>query len=486
LAALLSIAVGARWATAQESPGKAPSAASRPNIVLIFADDLGYGDLGCYGAKGHTTPNLDRLAAEGARFTRFYVAQPVCSASRAALLTGCYSSRVSIFGALGPDAKIGVSDRETTIAELAKQAGYATAAIGKWHLGHRKPFLPTRHGFDEYLGLPYSNDMWPQRFEPGGPEADAKRQNVYPNLPLIEGDEPKIARVTADDQSQLTTWYAERAVDFIERHKQAPFFLYLADSMPHVPLYVSDKFKGKAADGLYGDVIEEVDWQVGQIMAALDRNGLAEKTLVVFTSDNGPWLTYGAHGGSAGPLREGKGTCWEGGVREPCVARWPGQIPAGTVCREPAMTIDLLPTFARLMGAQLPQQKIDGLDIWPLLTGELGAKCPHEAYYFYYRKNELQAVMSGPWKLYLPHSYTTLAGQTPGRDGKPGRYQTRKIESPELYNVEADIGETTNMAESHADIVRRLQGYAEQARAELGDSLTGRVGSGVRPTGAVD
>ena len=361
-----------------------------PNIVVIFCDDLGYGDVGVFGAKGYHTPNLDRLAQQGVRFTHFYSAQPVCSASRAALMTGCYPNRIGIQGALNPNARIGINSEETTLAEVVKQRGYATAIFGKWHLGHHPQFLPTHHGFDEYFGLPYSNDMWPlhPEYVKLPPEA-ARRKRGFPDLPLIEGDKVVVPKVTAKEQAQLTTWYTERAVKFIDAHRDRPFFLYVAHNMPHVPLHVSDKFKGKSRQGLYGDVIEEIDWSVGQIVSALSKNGLDERTLVIFTSDNGPWLSYGNHAGSAGPLREGKGTCWQGGVCEPFIARWTGKIPPGHVCNEPAMTIDLLPTIAGLVGAELPQRKIDGLDIWPLLAGEPAAKCPHDAYYFYYANNEL-------------------------------------------------------------------------------------------------
>lgn len=468
------------------SLGRAAEDQQPPNIVLIFCDDLGYGDVGIYGAEGYSTPHLDQLAADGVHFTRFHAAQPVCSASRAALLTGCYPSRVGIQGALGPQSRIGIHDDEMTLAELAKQRGYATAIFGKWHLGHEPQFLPLQHGFDEYFGLPYSNDMWP--FHPDYadlPPQAARRKRGFPDLPLFDGNDVKIAAVTADDQRQLTTWYTEHAVSFIERNRQRPFFLYLPHSMPHVPLFVSDKFAGKTSRGLYGDVIEEIDWSVGQIVAALDKHDLAKNTLVLFTSDNGPWLSYGEHSGSAGPLREGKGTCWDGGVREPFIARWPGHIPPGSVCREPAMTIDLLPTIAKLIGAKLPEHAIDGLDIWPLLSGAADAKCPHEAFFFYYGNNELQAVMSGPWKLQLPHTYRTLAGQPGGKGGRPTAYQQRKITQVELYNVADDIGETTDLAASHPDIVRRLEALAEQARAELGDSHTKRVGQGARGPGRV-
>src|SRR4051812_2529594 len=363
-------------------------AASRPpNVVIIFADDQGYADVGSFGATGFATPNLDRLAREGRRFTNFHVAQPVCSASRAALLTGCYPNRIGIHGALGPGARHGIADGEITLAEMLKQKGYATGMAGKWHLGHHPRFLPVHHGFDEYLGLPYSNDMWPHH-----PEA---KPGAYPPLPLIEGETIIDDDVSPEDQRRLTTRYSERAVSFIERHKDGPFFFYLAHSMPHVPLAVSDKFLGKSERGLYGDVIMEIDWSVGEVLKALEDHDLERDTLVVFTSDNGPWLSYGEHAGSAGPLREGKGTCWEGGVRVPCIMRLPGRIPAGTASDAMLMTIDVAPTIARLVGAKLPGHAIDGLDVWPLLAGRPGARNPHDAYLFYYGQDELQAVVSG-------------------------------------------------------------------------------------------
>jgi arylsulfatase A-like enzyme len=294
----------------------------KPNFIIIFCDDAGYADVGCFGAKGFETPNLDRMAAEGVRFTDFYVAAASCTPSRAALMTGCYPQRVSLPHVLGPKAKIGVNSEEQTIAELLKSRGYATACYGKWHLGHHPEFLPKRHGFDDYFGLPYSNDMWPHHPErPGG----------YPDLPLVEGE--RVIEYNPD-QTKLTTWYTERAVKFIEANSDRPFFLYVPHSMPHVPLYVSDKFKGKSKQGLYGDVIMEIDWSVGQILSTLKRFGIDEQTLVIFSSDNGPWLSYGDHAGSARPLREGKGTTFDGGQREPCIMRWPGRIPVGTVCEE--------------------------------------------------------------------------------------------------------------------------------------------------------
>jgi len=455
------------------------AAARLPNIVIIFTDDQGYADVGVFGAKGFKTPNLDRLAREGVKFTNFHVAQPVCSASRAALLTGCYPNRIGIHGALGPLAKHGINDNELTLAELLKQKGYATGMAGKWHLGRPAQFLPVHHGFDEYLGLPYSNDMWPSH-----PEA---KRGTYPPLPLIEGDRVIDSEVTPAEQPNLTTWYTERAVKFIERNKDGPFFFYLAHSMPHVPLHVSDKFKGKSSQGLYGDVIMEIDWSVGEVMKALKKHKLEKETLVIFTSDNGPWLSYGNHAGSAGPLREGKGTCWEGGVREPCIMRWPGKIPGGTTSDAMFMTIDLLPTIARLVDAPLPGQPIDGLDVWPLIAGQKGAKNPHAAYFFYYNQNELHAVTSGDgrWKLLLPQTYRTLAGGPVATNGIPAKYEMRKITAPELYDLTNDIGEKTNVAEQHPEIVKRLLTSAEQARGDLGDALTQRKGAGVREPGRV-
>ena len=445
-----------------------------PNVVLIFADDLGYGDLGCFGAKGYSTPNLDRMAAEGARLTSFYAAQPVCSASRAALLTGNYPNRIGIHGALGPNARHGLNSNEMTMAELVKQKGYATAAFGKWHLGHHREFLPTRHGFDEYFGIPYSNDMWPFH-----PEA---RPGTYPALPLIEG---KRAIELNPDQTQLTTRLTERAVDFIRRQSNEPFFLYLAHAMPHVPLFVSDKHEGKTARGLFGDVITEIDWSVGEVLKSLRGTGSDRNTLVIFTSDNGPWLSYGDHAGSTAGFREGKGTVWEGGVRVPFIARWPGRIPAGTVSDEPVMTIDILPTVAKLIGAKLPEHGVDGKDIWPLLANEPGAKSPHEALYFYYHVNQLQAVRSGDWKLFAPHQYRTLAGRSGGTNGIPAKYEQRSI-GWALYNLKRDRKETSNVADEFPEKVAELKKLLEDAREDMGDSLTKTAGRNNRPAARLD
>ena len=445
----------ASWFVFFFASGAAAADASRPNVVLIFADDLGYGDVGCYGAKGYETPNIDRLAKEGVRFTDFYVAQAVCSASRAALLTGRYPNRVGIVGALGPGAKNGIRADELTLAEVFKSRGYATAIYGKWHLGDRDPYLPTDHGFDEYFGLPYSNDMWP----------DHPTNKNFPPLPLMEGK--KVVQ-TQPDQRQLTTSYTQRAVSFIDRHKSEPFFLYVPHSMPHVPLFVSEQFAGRTERGLFGDVIAEIDWSVGQVLEALKRNGLEDNTLVIFSSDNGPWLSYGDHAGSAGPLREGKGTTFEGGVRVPAVFRWPAKIAAGTTCGEPAMTIDLLPTVATLIGAEIPAGHVlDGRDIGPLLRGESGARSPHEALYFYWDR-QLQAVRSGKWKLHFPHGYRTMTNKR-GAGGMPGDYRPARIELA-LYDLQADPGETTNVAAQHPEVVERLTRLADRARRDLGDT----------------
>ncbi|MBI3822739.1 MAG: sulfatase [Planctomycetes bacterium] len=370
-------------------------------------------------------------------------------------MTGKYSNRTGILSALGPAAKNGLPKEHVTIAELLKAIGYRTAMVGKWHLGHLPEFLPTKRGFDEYYGLPYSNDMGPR---PG-------KANI-PDLPLIEGDKV-IAK--NPDQAKLTTDYTDKAVQFIKKNKDQPFFLYVAHTMPHVPLFVSERFKGKSEAGTYGDVVMELDWSVGQILQAIADVGIDDNTLVIFTSDNGPWLSYGNHGGTAGVLREGKGTTWEGGVRVPFIARWPGRIPADKTQPEPAMTIDMLPTIARLTGAKLPAGKLDGKDITPLLMNEAGAKSPHEAYYFYWN-NELHGVRSGPWKLYFPHSYRSLEGGKAGADGKPAAYKQLNV-GLELYNLDADLSEKMDVAARNPEVVRRLQGLADRMREDLGDSL---------------
>jgi arylsulfatase A len=467
---------------AQGRTTKPTSTRQPPNIVIVFTDDQGYADVGVYGAKGVRTPNLDRMASEGVRFTDFYVAQPVCSASRAGLLTGCYPNRIGVTGALTPWDEHGLHESEVTLAELCKSRGYATAVYGKWHLGHRPPFLPTRHGFDEFYGIPYSNSMCPYRPDLAAFPADSiERTRGFPDLPLYDGEHITNPAVSAEDQARFTREFTERAVDFVRRNRQRPFFLYVPHPMPHVPLYVSERFKGRSPQGLYGDVIMELDWSVGQILNVLKEHDLDEDTLVIFTSDNGPWLSYGNHAGLAGPLREGKGSTWEGGVRVPCIMRWPGKIPTGGVCRDPVMTIDIFPTVAGLIRAALPEHGVDGRDIWRLMAGVPGARSPHEALYFYYRQNDLEALRARRWKLVFPHTYRSLTGE-PGRDGLPHGYSQEPC-GLELYDLDHDIGERHNVIDEHPDVVARLQAYAERARDDLGDALTSREGRNRRPPG---
>jgi arylsulfatase A len=425
------------------------------------------------------------MAAEGMTLTDFHAATAVCSASRAALLTGCYPERVGILGALGPSATIGINSQELTIAEMCKSRGYATAIFGKWHLGDRPRFLPTKHGFDEWFGLPYSNDMWPLHPALVDLPADsARRKRGYPPLPLYEGQQVVDAEITGEEQAQLTTRYTEKAVDFISRNEDRPFFLYLPHSMVHVPLFVSDKFAGKSGAGLFGDVVMEVDWSVGQVLDALKTHGVDEHTLVIFTSDNGPWLSYGDHAGSARPLREGKGTMFEGGYRVPCVARWPAHIPARSTCDELVTTMDLLPTIAGLMDHGVPSdRKIDGKDIWPLLAGDANATSPHDAFYCYYG-GELRAVRDRRYKLHFPHSYRTLAGRPGGTGGKPVDYVQARI-GLELFDLKNDPGETTNIAAENPEVVARLSELANAARADLGDRLTNTPPKGARPPGRI-
>ena len=459
-----------------------------PNVVLIVADDLGYGDLGCYGAKDVRTPNIDRLAKEGTRFTSFCVAQGVCTASRAAIMSGCYPNRVGMAGALNHTSTTGIHPDEQLLPELLKAKGYATAHYGKWHLGTRPAFFPTRNGFDEWFGLPYSNDNGPLHPTVRG----------IPALPLYEND----TVVERDpDQSQFTKRFTEKAVGFIKANKSKPFFLYVPHVMPHVPIFASDAFKGKSGRGLYGDVVEELDWSVGEILKSVKDNDLDRDTLVLFLSDNGPFLNYGNHAGSAAPLREGKLTTFEGGVRVPFVARWTEKVPAGRVSDELFTGLDLLPTIAKLAGAETPKAKIDGTDLSPLLLGEKGAA--GRAEFAYYSGAELHAVRSGRWKLHVPHEYLTVDG-TPGKDGKPANHEKMKPNAIEesgirgiasrhgyrvmklelsLYDLAADPGETKNVAGEHPEVVKELLKLADEFRRDLGDSLTNTRGAGQRPAG---
>jgi len=434
--------------TADEAP--------RPNFVFINIDDLGYADIAPFGSKLNRTPNLDRMATEGRKLTCFYAA-PVCSPSRASLMTGCYPKRsLSIPHVLFPGNDVGLAPAEITVAELLKKQGYATACIGKWHLGDQPEFLPRRQGFDYYFGLPYSNDM--------GPAEDGVKSNLgaplpkprgkgrgQPPLPLLR-NETVLKRVLAHDQTTLVALYTEEAVKFIREHKDKRFFLYLPHSAVHFPIYPGEAFQGKSNNGIYGDWVEEVDWSVGQVLDAVRELGLGENTLVIFTSDNG-----GTPRGVNAPLRGFKGSTFEGGMREPTIAWWPGKIPAGTETAEVTSMMDVLPTFTKLAGGSPPDdRKLDGADIWPILAGQPGAKSPYDAFY-YYRGLKLQAVRSGPWKLHLA-----------GGD---------------LYNLESDVGESTDVAADHPEEVRRLRGLAERMQDDLG--LDG-LGPGCRPLGKVE
>lgn len=441
-----------------------------PNVVVFLTDDQGYGDVAAYGATDVATPSFDRLAAEGMRLTSFYSA-PTCTPSRAMLLTGAYGQRVSVPPAYYPWSDDGLAPNEITIAEMLRERGYATGLVGKWHLGHRPPFLPTRQGFDEYFGIPYSNDMG---------RVNPLDLDIYPDLPLMDGE---AVVETEPDQSQLVRRYTERAQDFIARNAEGPFFLEIAHAMAHWPIAASPPFRGASSRGLYGDVIAELDWSLGQILDTLAAHGIDDRTLVLFVSDNGPWLVFGNHAGSAGPLREGKSTSFEGGVRVPAIVRWPGHVPAGTTSSAVLGLADVLPTVARITGAQMPADRVlDGRDAWPVLSGSDEATFADRVW-LVHRVGGLEAVRRGRWKLHLPHPYAAIA--EPGVDGAIGREERREI-GLSLFDLESDLGETRDVAAEHPDVVADLLAIAEASRDDLGDMLTGRVGSGVRPDGLYD
>ena len=427
---------------------------SKPNIILVNCDDLGYGDLGCYGSTVNLTPTLDRMAQEGVRFTDFYMASPVCSPSRGAMMTGCYPKRIG-FGdfdgqiVLFPGQGVGLNADEITVAEILKEQGYATMLVGKWHCGDQPEFMPTRHGFDHYYGIPYSNDMGRQ---PG-------RENQFPPLPLL-CDEEVIQE--QPDQAALTERYVEQAVRFIRSNNERPFFLYFAHTYVHLPIYPPEPFLKRSENGRYGGAVEHIDWSMAVMLDELRRLGLDDNTLVVFTSDNG---SRGQEGGSNGALRGRKGTTWEGGQRVPCLMRFPGRIPAGIVNSEIATAMDFLPTFAGLAGAEAPSDRaIDGKDIQPLMFGENGAVSPHSAF-FYYSGENIEAVRSGKWKLHI---------------------RKRNAEIRELYDLEADIGETNNLYDRRSEIVKALQAEIRACREDIGDKAAGAGGAHCRPIGAVD
>jgi arylsulfatase A-like enzyme len=454
-----------------------------PNIVIIFMDDMGYGDISNFGAINYTTPNIDKLVNDGMLFTNFYSAQAVCSASRAGLLTGTYPNRIGISGALMPYSKNGLHENEKTIAEIVKEKGYSTAIFGKWHLGHQKKFLPTNHGFDTYLGIPYSNDMWPVDFDGNQiPDTSDWRKKNYPQLPLIKDLEKSKEIRTLKDQSTLTTLYTEKSVEFINKNKDKPFFLYLPHSMPHVPIAVSNKFLGKSKQGLYGDLMMEIDWSVGEIMKTLKKNDIDKNTLLIFTSDNGPWLNFGNHAGSTGGLREGKGTSFEGGQRVPTAMMWPNVIPKGKVANQLTSTIDLLPTITHIVNGNLPEHTIDGINIISVLEGK--NESPRNYFYYYYGNNNLEAVRKDNWKLVLPHKSRSYKGVLPKNDGHPGGYASIDTKYA-LYNLRRDPGEEYNVIDMYPNIVTEMEKLVEKARKDMGDNLTKRKGKNTRPAGRI-
>jgi len=433
------------------------SGTQRPNIVIIFLDDSGYADFRPFGKTPYPTPNVEKLASEGCQFHQFYVPQAICSASRSALLSGCYPGRTGVVGAHSPGAR-GLDPSFATMGEVLKTAGYRTAVFGKWHIGDQPDTRPPARGFDESCGLMYSNDMW--EFHPQHPE------HYKTPLHFWENGKIKVERMTKKEQPMLTTWYTEHAVDFIRRNKSNPFLLYVPHSMPHVPLFRSEKFAGKSGTGVYGDVMMELDWSVNQIMKSLKDNGLEDNTLVIMTSDNGPWTSYGNHAGHT-PFREAKGTSFDGGTRSAFIMRYPGKIKAGTVSNRTMCTIDLLPTIAKLAGAKLPKNPIDGLDVWDLIIDKNGAQNPHK-YYAFSTNKTFEGVISGDgrWKLHLPHSYRTLVYA--GNDGNPGEYRQAEI-GLSLFDMEADPYEKENVLSKFPDVAKRMQGFAEEHRRQFYD-----------------
>ncbi len=422
----------------------------KPNVVILFLDDSGWADFEPFGDKALNTPHVAQLAAEGCAYHNFYVPQAICSASRSALMSGCFPGRTKVFGAHGPNAW-GLDTTFATMGEVFRDAGYATAAFGKWHCGDQPETRSHARGFDETCGLMYSNDMW--KYHPGNPEYWGQ----WP-LRFWENGKVTIQEVEKEDQKNLTRWYTEHAVDFIHRHREQPFLLYVPHSMPHVPLFCSDDFQGKSGNGLYSDVMLEIDWSVGQINQALKDAGVDRNTIVILTSDNGPWVSYGNHAGTT-PFREAKGTSFDGGVRSACIMKFPGEIEAGTISSSTIGSVDLLPTLCQLAGIPLPENEIDGENVWDLVTGVEGAENPHD-YYAFSNGSHFEGVMSGDgkWKLHLPHGYRTL--ETPGKDGNPGKYGTLKIDTA-LFNMEEDPCETTNVIAEYADVAQDLISLAE-------------------------
>lgn len=481
LFSILAFLLVGNYCFAGNEKGKDPS--GKPNVILILMDDMGYGDLECYGGFPYHTPAVNKLAAEGMRFTNFYAAQATCSASRSAFLTGCYPNRIGINGALSPSAEIALNPEEETIANILRDAGYKTGMVGKWHLGQKPPFLPLSYGFDEFYGLPYSHDYWPVNYD-GTPLDTTTIRGRWPALKLIEGNKQVKTIANLQDAATLTTNYTERAVNFIRRNKSNPFFLYFAQPMPHVPLAVSDKFKNKSGAGLFGDVMMEIDWSVGEIMKTLDELELTKNTIVIFASDNGPWLTYGNHAGNTAGLREGKGSAWDGGVRVPFIVHWPGHIAPASVCNNLVASMDLLPTLAGICGAKLPLKKIDGVDFISLINREPGAN-PRDEFVYYYDRCSLKGIRKGHWKLVFPCvSQTYKKPGAVGFDGWPGRYSQDSV-TLALYDLRTDPGETYDLKDKYPELVKQLSDIADRYRREIGDDITKQTGTEVRAAARV-
>jgi len=434
----------------------ATAAERKPNVVIMFLDDSGWADFHPFGNPPYATPNVEQLAKDGCRFNNFYVPQAVCSASRAALMTGCFPGRTKVFGAHGPKDG-GLDPKFATLAEILKPAGYATGCFGKWHLGDAEGRRPLDRGFDENVGIMYSNDMW--KNHPGNP----KHWGKYP-LIWWDNGEHKVPEVDHEHQKEFTKWITEAAVDFITRHKDEPFLCYIPHPQPHVPLYTSKAFEGKSGAGLYGDVMLELDWSMGQVVKALKDNGLEDDTIVMFTSDNGPWVSYGDHAGAT-PFREAKGTSFDGGCRSACIVKSPGEIKPGTTSTATWCSVDVVPTIAKLAGAKLPEGGVDGHDAWPLLTGDASFENPIP-FYEQTIGGDFQGFITGDgaWKLHVPHAYRSL--KAPGKNGNPGPYLQKRI-GYALFDMKKDPHETVNVIEQHAEVGKRLVGLAEAHRKEF-------------------
>jgi arylsulfatase len=458
---------------------------TKPNIIIVYMDDMGYGDTEPYGMTGLPTPNFNILASQGLRLTNYNAAQAVCSASRAALLTGCYPNRVGIHGAILPQTKMALNSSESTIASLLKSNGYATAMLGKWHLGNKPPHFPMQFGFDSFYGLPYSHDMWPVDYAGKAVTDPANIRSTWPPLPVIEGDKQVSTIKNLEEQGAWTISLTERAVKYIDENKSKPFFLYIAHPLPHVPLATSKAFKGRSALGTFGDVVMELDWSLGKVMRAIDLAGIADNTILIVTSDNGPWIHFGDHAGSTSGFKEGKGTPFEGGTRVPFFIRWPGKIPAGMVSGTLMTNMDILPTICGITGTKLPSKKIDGVDFSSFLMGK-SDKGPREVFYYYYGVNKLMAVRYKHWKLVLPHESQSYEKGTLGKDGIPGTLVADNKVTQALYDLSHDPGEEYDVQSLYPEVVSEIQKLAEQARVDLGDALLNRKGENVREAARVN